>query len=60
MVDDELAARFIRIDRLRVRERDRSGAERVTISVAVPFPVRVSGGYAHAIGHRTIGATRRG
>jgi hypothetical protein len=36
MVVDEIDARFIRIDRLRLRERERGGTQRV--SVAIPFP----------------------
>lgn len=67
MVTDDLAQHgsqslqgLVRANRLALAqpERDRGGTQR--IAVALPFPVRVSGGYAHPISGGVICATRGG
>ena len=55
IVIDEIDASFIRTDRLCVRQRDCSGAERVAVCFA--RCIRVSGCHAHPIGHGVIRAT---
>jgi len=55
IVIDEIDASFIRTDRLCVRQRDCSGAERVAVCFA--RCIRVSGCHAHPVGHGVIRAT---
>jgi hypothetical protein len=59
MVIDEFDQDFVRTDRLRVRQRDCSRAERFAGPLTFSGRIRISGRYANAIGLGVIGPTRR-
>ena len=58
MVNDDRDESFVRVDRIRIRQRDRSRVDFHAGPLSFAGRVRISSRHHRAVGHGTIGATR--